>query len=106
MLGRSGEKLKADAASGAGLAWELAQDKKFRKRLLSAIEHSASAGRRAQRDLGASAAIARLASDRALLKELGGARNELQQAYGRLERKRRSHSGLLMICTIQIAATT
>jgi hypothetical protein len=85
------EKLKANAASGAALAWELGQDKQFRKRLLSAIEHGAAAGRRAHGAVGLTSAVARLAGDRALLKELGSARAELQQAYARLERKRRSH---------------
>lgn len=92
MFGRSrSEKLKKNAASASALALALAQDKRFRKRLLSAIEHGAEAGRRTRRGLGLSGAVGRLASDQTLLDELRSARNDLQQAYGRLEAKRRSH---------------
>jgi hypothetical protein len=73
------------------LALALAQDKRFRKRLFSAIEHGAEAGRRTHRALGLSGAVTRLATDDTLLDELKGARRDLQQAYGRLEAKRRTH---------------
>jgi hypothetical protein len=92
MFGRSGrERAKESAANASALALALAQDKRFRKRLLSAVEHSSEAGRRTRRGLGPSGAVARLATDETLLKELRSARSDLQQAYGRLEAKRRSH---------------
>ena len=85
------ERARESAANASALALELAQDKRFRKRLLSAIEHGSEAGRRTRRGLGLSGAVARLATDETLLKELRSARGDLQQAYGRLEAKRRSH---------------
>jgi hypothetical protein len=92
MFGRSRrEKVKENAMNASALALQLAQDRKFRRRLLSAIEHSAKAGRRTRRGLGLSGAVARLATDQTLLRELKSARDDLQQAYGRLEAKRRSH---------------
>src|SRR5205085_5240519 len=92
MFGRSKtEKLKENAVSASELAVQLAQDKNFRKRLLSAINHSSEAGRRARRGLGLTGAIARLASDQALKTELRGARNDLQRAYGQLQAKQRKH---------------
>jgi hypothetical protein len=92
MFGRSRrERAKESAASASALALALAQDKRFRKRLLSAIEHGSAAAGRTRRGLGLSGAVARLATDETLLKELRSARRDLQQAYGRLEAKRRSH---------------
>ncbi len=91
MLGRSKQRLKKDVAGASALAWALAQDQKFRERLLSALEHGAEARRRARRDRGASGALARLATDQRLLKELRNARGDLQEAFGRIEKKRRTH---------------
>jgi len=92
MFGRSRrERAKENAVSASALALELAKDKRFRKRLLSAIEHGSKAGRRARGGLGLSGAVARFATDETLLRELRSARSDLQQAYGRLEAKRRSH---------------
>ena len=92
MFGRSRrERIKEDAASASELALQLAQDRRFRKRLLSALEHTSKAGRRTRRSLGATGVIARLASDRTLLQELKRVRRDLEQAYERLENKRRSH---------------
>lgn len=92
MFGRSRrERAKESAANASALALALAQDKKFRKRLLSAIEHGSEAARRTRRGLGLSGAVARLATDETLLNELRNARSDLQQAYGRLEAERRSH---------------
>jgi hypothetical protein len=85
------EKLKKNAASASALALALAQDKRFRKRLLSALEHGAAAGRRTRRELGLRGVVGRLAADQELLNELRSARSDLQQAYGRLEAKRRRH---------------
>jgi hypothetical protein len=64
MFGRTRrERAKESAASASALALALAQDKRFRKRLLSAIEHGSEAGRRTRRGLGLSGAAARLATD-------------------------------------------
>jgi hypothetical protein len=104
MFGRSRERIRENAASASELALQLAQDKKFRKRLLSAIEHSSEAGRRARRGLGLGGAIARLATDDTLLRELRGARRDLEHAYGRLERKRRSHKLRKMIVLASLAS--
>jgi Rho termination factor, N-terminal domain len=67
---------------------QLAQDKKFRKRLLSAIEHGSEAGHRTRHRLGVAGAVTRLAGDQPLLSELRGARNDLQYAYRRIEERR------------------
>ncbi len=83
--------MREHAGSASALALKLAQDRKFRRRLLCAIEHSSEAGRRTRHSLGLRGAVARLATDRTLLRELRRARSDLQQAYGRLEAKRRSH---------------
>jgi hypothetical protein len=93
MLGRSRkEKFKENAASASALALQLAQDRRFRSRLLSAIEHGSKAGRRARRGPGLSGTLARLATDEALLRELRSARSDLEHAYARLEaKKRRAH---------------
>ncbi len=84
------ESLKANAISASELALQLAQDKRFRKRLLSAMRHSSEPGRRTRRGLGLMGAVTRFASDEALHAELRGARNDLQRAYGRVEAKRRT----------------
>jgi hypothetical protein len=90
MLGRSRiQTMKKNAGSASAVALQLAQDRAFRKRLLSAIEHSAEAGRRARRGVGLVDALGRLATDQTLLRELREARDDLQQAYKRLETKRR-----------------
>jgi hypothetical protein len=92
MIGKSrGEKAKKSAASASALALALAQDKRFRKRLLSAIGHGSEAARRTRGALGLSGVVARLATDETLLKELRNARGDLEQAYERLEAKRRTH---------------
>jgi hypothetical protein len=85
------DKVKETAAGASELAMRLAQDKKFRKRLLSAIKHSSKAGRRTRRGLGVIGAARRFAGDRTLHAELRRARKDLKQAYGRLEAKRRTH---------------
>lgn len=85
------ERMKKDAGSASALALQLAQDRKFRERVLSAIEHGYEAGRRAQRGLGLGGAVRRLATDQTLLREVRSARSDLEQAYARLEAKRRSH---------------
>jgi len=85
------EKVKANAASAYMLALQLAQDRKFRNWLISAIHHGSAAGQRTRRDLGLRGTVAGLADDETLLRELRNVRRDLAQAYGRLEAKRRSH---------------
>lgn len=84
------DKVKETAVNASELALLLAQDKRFRKRLLSAIQHGSEVGRRARRETGVMASVRRLAADQSLRAELRGARDDLQQAYGRVEQKRRT----------------
>jgi hypothetical protein len=79
------QKLKDQAAGASDLARRLARDEKFRKRLTSAIEHSAEARRRAL------SRVAGTAGDKAVQTELRRARNDLERAYRRLRAKRRTH---------------
>ena len=82
-------KLKETMFGASELALHLAQDKTFRKKLLSAIEHSAEARRRAGRNLGLAGAARRIATDQVLRTELRNARKDLQQVYAKLEGARR-----------------
>jgi uncharacterized membrane protein len=70
------------------LASALAQDKKFRKQLLSAAGHGASARERAYPRRGVIAAGTRLATDEELRDELREMVENLQQAWRRVEKKR------------------
>ncbi|HKP18349.1 MAG TPA: Rho termination factor N-terminal domain-containing protein [Gaiellaceae bacterium] len=84
---RRGKASAAEKAAGASaLAVQLAQDRKFRKRVLSALEHGANALQRAR----SASEVASLARDQKLLRELAGARRDLARAYDRVE-KTRSH---------------
>ncbi len=92
MFGRTrAEKIKEGAVGASELALQLAQDKRFRKQLASALEHSARGAVQARQKVGLAQALARVASDRTLLRELTSARRDLERAHARLERKRRSH---------------
>jgi hypothetical protein len=82
-------RVKESALSASELALQLAQDKKFRKRLVSAVGHGAEAGRRTRRNFGVLGTLARLASDQALHSELQRARADLEHAYARAERPAR-----------------
>jgi hypothetical protein len=84
-------RLTQRAADISELARELAQDKRFRKRVLSAVEHGSEAGRRTGRALNPMGAVNRIARDPELLSELRRARRDVQAAYRRLEKKRRTH---------------
>jgi len=108
MFGKGrGERLKEGTASASVLALALAQDKRFRKRLLSAIAHGTEAGRRTRRGLRLSGAVARLAADQTLLRELKSAQSDLEQAYRRLEAKRRSRKlrNLLLLAALATFAS-
>jgi len=96
--------MKENAASASALALQLAQDKRFRKGLVSAIAHGTEAAWRTRRGLGLGGAVARLAADQTLLKELSSARRDLQQAYERLEAKRRSHKLRNLLVLVALAA--
>jgi uncharacterized membrane protein len=80
--------VKDSAVSAAELAASLAKDKKFRKQLLSAVGHGTIAKRRAAKRIGFFAAAARLAADPKLKTELRKMTKNLENAWGRVEKKR------------------
>ena len=80
--------VKESAASGTDLAVSLAQDKKFRKQLLSAVGHGAAARQRAASRIGLIAAAHRLGTDKELRNELRQMSEGLQNAWTRVEKKR------------------
>lgn len=107
MSGRSRkETVKANAASACALAIQLAEDRRFRNWLLSAICHASAAGQRTRRDLGLRGTLAGLAADETLLRELKNARRDLARAHGRFEAKGRSHKlrNLLILAVLASAA--
>jgi hypothetical protein len=81
--------LSESAHAASELALQLARDKRFRRRLLSALEHGSEAGRRARPDR--LEMVRRLASDRVLQAELRQAQSDLAVALSRLAKKRRRH---------------
>jgi uncharacterized membrane protein len=80
--------LKENAAGAADFATALAKDRKFRQELLSAVSHGVIARRRAVRRIGFVAAVARLSADPKLRKELRKMTRNLENAWGRVEKKR------------------
>jgi uncharacterized membrane protein len=89
MFGRSKtQAVKESAASGTDLAVSLAQDKKFRKQLLSAVGHGAAARQRAASRIGLVAALHRLGTDKELRSELRQMTANLQNAWTQVEKKR------------------
>jgi hypothetical protein len=88
MLGKTG---KERVTRSYALALQLAHDRKFRDRLVSAIEHGSAAGRRARHGMGLTGTVVRLAADESLLKELRSLREDLEQAYEHVEATRRTH---------------
>jgi hypothetical protein len=91
MLRRRTESVKQKALRASELAVKLAQDKQFRKRLRSAAGHGAEAWHHIRRGPGLVGAAKQLAADQELQAEVQKIRSDLQQAYGRLDAKRRSH---------------
>jgi hypothetical protein len=81
--------VRENAAAVAELARQLAADKKFRKQLLRASGHAASANRRIRSRLGLLAAFRQIAVDQQLRMEVGQLIAELQAAWERAEKKRR-----------------
>jgi uncharacterized membrane protein len=89
MFGRSRTAtLKENAAAASELAAQLAADRKFRKKLLAAAGHGASAQQRARRRLGLVAAWNRLAADERLRADLARMTRDLEAAWSRVEKKR------------------
>jgi hypothetical protein len=87
MFGRSKTQVvKESAASGTDLAVSLAQDKKFRKQLLSAVGHGATARERAASRIGFVSAVHRLGADKELRTELRKLTQTLQNAVTRVEK--------------------
>jgi hypothetical protein len=80
--------VKKNAAAAAALAAQLAADKKFRKQLLRAAGHAATAQRRARRGFGLLAPLRRLAADQQLRSDLRQMVQELDAAWARVEKKR------------------
>jgi len=98
--------VKGRAVDASAVAFQLAQDKKFRKQVISAASHGSAAARRTRRSLGVVGALTRLATDQKLANELKNARADLQRAYGRLETKRRSHrlrNALVLVAAALVA---
>jgi uncharacterized membrane protein len=82
------QRLKDNALNVSELAAALARDRKFRKQLLSAAGHGVVARRRAIRRIGLAAAVARLATDPMLKRELRQMTTNLDGAWSRVQRKR------------------
>src|ERR1700745_294415 len=90
MFGRTKTKaVKDHATTSKDFALALSRDKKFRKQLLSAIGHGAKAKRRAAKRVGFLAAATRLPNDKQLRRELETMKKNLEQAWGRVEKKQK-----------------
>ena len=91
--------VKENAAAIADLAAQLANDRKFRKRLLAASAHGARAKRRVWSQLGVISLSRRLASDRQLRDELMQMSRDLQASWRQIGRKRshRRRNALLVL---------
>jgi uncharacterized membrane protein len=90
--------LKDKATGGKDLAVALAQDKKFRKKLISELSHGRVARRRARR-IATIAAVTRFAADQRLVGELRHAADSLQRVVTRAEEKRshRLRNSLILV---------
>jgi uncharacterized membrane protein len=95
----TGTVVKEHALDAAGLAAQLAADRKFRRQLLAAIGHGFAAQQRARSRLGLVAAARGLAGDEQLRDQLRQMSSELQAARARVERKRshRLRNSLLIL---------
>jgi hypothetical protein len=101
------EKLKGHAVTASDVALQLAQDKKFRRQLLSAAAHGSTAAGRTRRGFGVLGAVTRLVTDEKLANELKSAREDLQNAYDRLETKKQGHklrNSLVLVAAASAAA--
>jgi uncharacterized membrane protein len=89
MFGRSRTKtMRTKAEDGGAVALELAKDPKFRKELAAAFAHAAVARDRARSRIGTMATLQRLATDDVLRHELRELGSHVQQATGRVDKKR------------------
>jgi uncharacterized membrane protein len=79
---------KSKASEMSGFAASLAKDKKFRKELLSAINHGAIAQRRAKRKMGVMAVARGMSRDQKLRRELQKMMGSLDKALSRADKKR------------------
>jgi hypothetical protein len=91
--------IQENAAAAAELARQLAADKKFRKQLLRASGHAASANRRIRSRLGLLAAFRQITTDQQLRAEFEQLMAELKAAWKQAERKRhhRLRNSLLVV---------
>ena len=72
-------------------AGRMADDKKFRHRVMAALEHAEAARRRALPATGMAATVARLSTDDELQRHLRDMREALDKAQKRVRRKKQSH---------------
>jgi hypothetical protein len=91
MFGRKREGVKEKALWASEVALQLAQDKRFREHVQSAVEHGRSVWHGTRRGSGLTGAAKRLATDQELQTELRKSRDDLQQASERLSGKKRGH---------------
>jgi hypothetical protein len=98
--------VQENAAAAAELARQLAADKRFRKQLLRASGHAASAHRRIRSRLGLLAAVRQMAMDQQLRVELGELMAELQAAWKQAERKRHHRLRNSLLAVVGAGAAT
>jgi uncharacterized membrane protein len=79
---------KSRASEASTFAASLAKDKKFRKELLSAVNHATIARGRAKRKMGFMAVARGLSRDQKLRRELQKMVDSLDKAWSRMEKKR------------------
>jgi uncharacterized membrane protein len=79
---------KSKTSEMSGFASSLAKDKKFRKELLSAVNHATLAQRRAKRKMGFLAVARGMSRDQKLRREVKKMINSLDNAWSRVEKKR------------------
>jgi hypothetical protein len=91
-------------AERADAALQLAQDRKFGKRLSSGVEHGTEALRRARRGEGLRGVAWRLVADQAVHDELRNSRKDLRQAYARIDAKRRGRPAIRSL--VKLASVT
>jgi uncharacterized membrane protein len=98
--------LKENATSATKLAAALAKDRKFRKQLVSAVGHGATARDRAARRMGVFATFNRVGSDERLRRELRELKGNLDKAWARVEKKRghKLRNTLILLTGVALAA--
>jgi acyl transferase domain-containing protein len=91
MFRRKRESVTEKALRASELALQLAQDKRFREHVQSAVDHGRAVWHETRRGRGLVGAARRLAADKDLQTELRKGRDDLQQASERLNVKTRGH---------------